>query len=118
MARVSIVRWNLKEAGGKSLRLRTGTISGGSPAGDAAKQAKAQYCTEQRNVNIEAGWAESRYAYPERSDDNLAEVRASAEAKTTVRINNNSWYHQKSAEAIVSRKRVPTTEKSHKRMKG
>lgn len=86
--------------------------------GDAAKQAEAQYCIEQRNVNIEAGWAESRYAYPERSDDNLAEVRASAEAETTVRIKNNRRYHQKSAEAIVSRKRVPIKERSHKRTKG
>ena len=108
---MSIVRWNLKEAGGKSLRLRTGTISGGSPAGDAAKQAKARYCTEQRNVNIEAGWAESTYTYPERSDDNPAEVRVpiafGTEAETDVRTKNNIWFHQKSAEVIVSRKRVP-----------
>lgn len=42
--------------------------------GDVAKQAEALYCTEQRNVNIEAGWAESEYTYPERSDDNVAAV--------------------------------------------
>ena len=46
--------------------------------GDAAKQSKARYCTEQQNVNIEATWAESGYTYPERSDDNQAAVRASA----------------------------------------
>ncbi len=79
--------------------------------GDAAKQAKARYCTEQRNVNIEAGWAESTYTYPERSDDNPAEVRVpiafGTEAETDVRTKNNIWFHQKSAEVIVSRKRVP-----------
>ena len=74
--------------------------------GDAAKQAKALYCTEQRNVYIGARWTESTYAYPERSDDNPAEVRASAEAETHVRTKNNRWSHQKSAEAIVSRKRA------------
>jgi len=57
--------------------------------GDAAKQAKAQYCTEQWNVYIEATWAESTYTYPERSDDNPVEVRASAEAETGVRTKNN-----------------------------
>lgn len=57
--------------------------------GDAAKQAKAQYCTEQRNVNIEAGWAESGYTYPERSDDNPAAVRASAKVETDVRRKND-----------------------------
>lgn len=54
--------------------------------GDAAIQAKARYCTEQRDVNIEATWAESAYTYPERSDDNQAAVRASAKAETYVRI--------------------------------
>ena len=57
--------------------------------GDAAIQAKARYCTEQRDVNIEARWAESAYTYPERSDDNQAAVRASAQAETYVRIKNN-----------------------------
>jgi len=75
--------------------------------GDAAKRAKARYCTEQRNVYIETRWAESGYTYPERSDDKTAGVQASTEAKTTVRLKNNSWYHQKSAEAIVGWKRAP-----------
>ena len=75
--------------------------------GDAAKQAKARYCAEQRNVYIEEGWAEGTYTYPERSGDNPAKARASTKAETTVRIKNNRWYHQKSAEAIVGRKRAP-----------
>lgn len=80
--------------------------------GNAAKQAKARYCTEPQNVNTEVTWAESVYTYPERSDDNAAEARASAEAKTSVRTKNNRWYHQKSAEAIVSRERVPINRRS------
>lgn len=58
--------------------------------GDAAKQAKARYCTEQRDVNVGATWAESAYTYPERSGDNPAEVRASAEAETGVRTKNDT----------------------------
>ena len=85
--------------------------------GDAAKQAKALYCTEQRNVYIGARWTESTYAYPERSDDNPAEVRASAEAETHVRTKNNRWSHQKSAEAIVSRKRA-APERGKKKCRG
>ena len=50
--------------------------------GDAAKQAKAPYCTERQCVNTEVTWTESVYTYPERSDINLAEARASTEAET------------------------------------
>jgi len=49
--------------------------------GDAAKQAKARYCAEQRNVYIEATWVESTYTYPERSGDNPAKARASTKAQ-------------------------------------
>ncbi len=56
--------------------------------GDAAKQAKARYCTEHWNVDIEAKWTESRYTYPERSDAIPATVRASAQAETEDRTNN------------------------------
>lgn len=59
-------------------------------AGDAAKQAKAQYCTEQWDVYIEAIWAESTDTYPERSDDNPAEVCENTEAETATRIKNGS----------------------------
>ena len=79
--------------------------------GDAAKQAKAQYCTERQDVNAEAIWTESGYTYPERSGDKAAEVRASAEGRTDVRANNDMWYHQKSAEAIVNWKRAAEAKK-------
>ena len=65
---------NLKEAGGKSLHLRTETVYRRSAVGDAAQQAKAPYCTEAQNVNAEVTWTESVYTYPERSDANLAAV--------------------------------------------
>ena len=42
--------------------------------GDVAKQTEAPYCTEHYQVNAEAARMESGYAYPERSDDNLAET--------------------------------------------
>jgi len=68
------VRWNLKEAGGKSPRLRIETVYRRSAVGDAAKQAKAPYCTEPQNVNAEVTWTESVYTYPERSVANPAAV--------------------------------------------
>ncbi|MEO8961696.1 MAG: hypothetical protein ABI325_07440, partial [Ginsengibacter sp.] len=45
-ARASIVRWNLKEAGGKHSSLRTGTAYRQGNKGNVAKQTKARYCTE------------------------------------------------------------------------
>ncbi|MEO6232813.1 MAG: hypothetical protein ABJB11_16045 [Ferruginibacter sp.] len=57
MARVSIVRWNLKEAGDpdgyqeayeQKLHIRRGIV------GDVAKETKAHYCTEYYCVNAEA----------------------------------------------------------------
>ena len=71
---MSTVRWNLKEAGGKSLHLRTEIAYRRAAVGDAAKQAKAPYCTEPQCVNAKVTWTESVYTYPERSDTNLAEV--------------------------------------------
>ena len=65
---------NLKEAGGKSLHLRTETVFRWAAVGDAAKQAKAPYCTEPQNVYTEVTWTESVYTYPERSDANRAKV--------------------------------------------
>ncbi len=89
--------------------------------GDAAKQSKARYCTEQQNVNIEATWAESGYTYPERSGGDPTEVQTSTKVETDVRIKNNIRHHQKSAEVIVGRKRAAPSNKvmrkSHKRMK-
>jgi hypothetical protein len=57
---------------------------------------------------------ESGYAYPERSGDNPAAVCENAKAETDVRINNDRWNHQKSAEVIVGRKRaIERMEVSH-----
>ena len=67
----------------KKLHTRRGSV------GDVAKQTKAPYCMEHYYVNAEAAWMESGYAYPERSENNLAEVWVNAEAKTDVRTNNN-----------------------------
>ena len=75
---MSIARWNLKEAGGKSPHLRTETAWRRAAGGDAAKQAKALYCTEPQCVNAEVAWTESVYTYPERSGTNAAAVRESA----------------------------------------
>ncbi len=49
--------------------------------GDAAKQAKALYCTEPQNVKAEVTWTESVYTYPERSDVNAAKARESTKAQ-------------------------------------
>jgi hypothetical protein len=79
---------------------------------------KPNYCAEHQDVNVEVTWTESGYTYPERSDGNLTEVRASAKVGTYVRLRITLWYHQKSAEVIVSLKRAPEKpEKSHTRMK-
>ena len=64
---MSTARWNLKEAGGKSPHLRTEIAYRRVAVGDAAKQAKAPYCTEPQCVNAEVTWTESVYTYPERS---------------------------------------------------
>ena len=53
--------------------------------GNAAKQAKAPYCTELQNVNAEVTWTESVYTYPERSGVNPVEVRESAKAETDIK---------------------------------
>ena len=53
--------------------------------GDAAKQAKAPYCTEPQNVNTGVTWTESVYTYPERSDGNPVAARASVKAETDVK---------------------------------
>ena len=50
---MSIVRWNLKEAGGKRLSLRTETVYKAVPKGEVAKQTEAQYCTEFGNVDAQ-----------------------------------------------------------------
>jgi hypothetical protein len=71
---VSWATTNLKEAGGKSPHLRTETSYRRAAVGDAAKQAKAPYCTEPQCVNAEVTWAESIYTYPERSGTNHAAV--------------------------------------------
>jgi len=52
--RVSQVTANLKEAGGKGLRLRTETVYRRCNVGDVAIDTKAQYCTEHYAVNAEA----------------------------------------------------------------
>ena len=44
--------------------------------GDVAKQTEAQYCTEYRDVNEEATWVESLWAYPERTDSKPAKGEA------------------------------------------
>ena len=51
---------------------------------------------------------ESGYDYPERSDDNQAEVCENAKAERDVRIRITLLYRQKSAEVIVSRQRAAT----------
>jgi len=51
---VSIVRWNLKEAGGKSLSLRTETAYKAAPEGNVAKRTEAQYCMESGDVDAGA----------------------------------------------------------------
>ncbi len=76
---------NLKEAGGKSLHLRIEIAYRRAAVGDAAKQAKAPYCTEPQCVNAKVTWTESGYTYPERSDVNSAAVRESAKAETDVK---------------------------------
>ena len=86
---MSTVKWNLKEAGGKHSGLRTETAYKARCMGDAAKQAKAPYCTEMHNVNAEATRMESGCAYPERSDNNPAEIGENINAETGVRANNN-----------------------------
>ena len=76
---------NLKEAGGKSPHLRTEITYRRVAAGDAAKQAKAPYCTEPQRVNVEVTWTESVYTYPERSDGNRVAARASTKAETDIK---------------------------------
>jgi len=49
---------------------------------------------------------ESGYTYPERSDNKLMEVCENAKVVTNVGTKNSNGYYQKSAEAIVSRKRA------------
>lgn len=79
---------------------------------------KPYYCAEHQDVNVEVTWTESGYTYPERSGTTLTEVRASAEVETYVILRVTLWQHQKSAEVIVSLKRVPEKPgKSHKRTK-
>ena len=67
----------------QKLHIRRGSV------GDVAKQTKAQYCTKCYNVNAEATWMESGYAYPERSGDKLAEIWENIKAGTDVRLKNN-----------------------------
>ena len=69
---MSRVTANLKEAGGKSLHLRTETTYRRVGVGDVAIDTKAPYCMEHQHVNVEVSWTESGYTYPERSDDMLA----------------------------------------------
>jgi len=64
---VSIVRWNLKEAGGKILTRGTRTSLGVLSQGKAAEQVKAQKLSGCGNVNGAGTWNESKSPYHGRS---------------------------------------------------
>ena len=51
---MSTVKWNLKEAGGKSLRRRTEIRYKADEVDEVPKHTKVQYCTEPKSVNLAA----------------------------------------------------------------
>ena len=69
---------------------------------------KPYYCTEHHYVNAEAASIESKLSYSGRSAGDLSKVRASAEEETLFKARKamGVWCRQKSAEAIVGRKRA------------
>lgn len=73
--------------------------------GDAAKQAKAPYCTESQNVNSEVAWTESVYTYPERSANDYS---------FTAEVSRG---HSK-LETSCTPEREGQMQRTHKRMKG
>jgi hypothetical protein len=68
---VSIVRWNLKEAGGKLLGRTETTSSGIYMLGKVAKQTKALNYSEAYGVNVADIWKERLRSYLGRSHERM-----------------------------------------------
>jgi len=89
---VSIARWNLKEAGGKTLPEGIRTASGTTCMDEFAKQNEVQRLYGYRSVNAVGIWCESYLSYHGRSHGHV---------ETVYEAWSKQVYREKSAEAIV-----------------
>ena len=103
MARVSWATGNPKEAGGKYVGLRTGTVYKARRYGYVAKQTKARHCTEYHPIDAMGHIHRKQIAYPRRSPCNPSRASAIVVEETIFRSTISIWYREKSAAVSVSR---------------
>jgi hypothetical protein len=99
-ARVSTVRWNLKEAGGKALARRTGTASEAAMLDERAVILKVQYLYGRHGSICGGHKREGRSALPGEVCISVPEMGLSAPRDAEKEM-------QKSAEAIVGASAAP-----------
>ena len=75
---MSIVRWNLKEAGGKVPARGTRTASEAGPVGRVCQTKQSPNLSEAGQVHAAGIWDEGVRTYPRRSDRQVAEMNFKA----------------------------------------